>query len=324
MINARRIAKVRPTPPPASTSPVEVAVLLGALAFLVGSCVTTGTYRAKESELNRANEQLAAGAKREAQAAGVAAGLRARIAELEQRLQDTAQALASATAERDKLRRDLDGEVALIAELQGKLRRLGQDVDKLVGQRGELAAALAATRSRLDELRRQTEAAEAQASTYRGLVHRLHAMIDSGALEVLVRDGRMLIRMPTDVLFDSGRILVKAEAREGLGSVAEALREIPNRKFRVDGHTDDVPIHNAHFASNWELSTGRAIAVAHILLDRGLPARVVSVGGHADLDPVSPNDTDQHRSRNRRIEIVLEPNLSDLPALQLPPISQRD
>src|SRR6185369_16513261 len=108
MINARRIAKVRPTPPPVSTSPVEVAVLLGALAFLVGSCVTTGTYRAKESELHRANEQLAAGA-----------GLRARIAELEQRLQDAAQALASATAERDKLRRDLDGEVALIAELQG-------------------------------------------------------------------------------------------------------------------------------------------------------------------------------------------------------------
>lgn len=323
MTHAPRISKRPLRLPTASRKPAEVFALLGALS-LAGSCVTTGTYQAKQAELDRANGQLAASAQREEQAASTAAKLRAQIAELEQRLNDAAQALTRATGERDQLRRELDGNVALIAELQGKLRRLGQDVDKLVGQRGELAAALAATRARLDELRRQTEAAEAQAATYRSLVHKLHAMIDSVALQVLVRDGRMLIRMPTDVLFDSGRILVKPEAREGLGSVAEALREISNRKFRVDGHTDDVPIHNAHFASNWELSTGRAIAVAHILVDRGLPAAVVSVGGHADLDPVFPNDSDQHRSRNRRIEIVVEPNLSDLPGLELPPISQRD
>jgi len=296
----------------------------GTLAFLTGSCVTAGTYRAKQGELDRTKERLEASERQDVQANAEISRLRAQLAALETRLNDEAQALAAATSERDQLRGERDAGVALIDELQGKLRRLGQDVDKLVGQRGELAAALASTRARLDDLRRQTAAAEAQAETYRNLVHRLHAMIDSGALQVLVRDGRMLLRMPTDVLFDSGRILVKPEAREGLGSVAEALRDIPNRKFRVDGHTDDVPIHNAHFASNWELSTGRAIAVAHILVDRGLPARVVSVGGHADLDPVLPNDTEEHRSRNRRIEIVLEPNLSDLPGLALPSLSQRD
>jgi len=319
MIHAHLTENLRP-----ARRPAALLACVGALSLAGTSCVTTGTYRAKQAELDRSHEQLAASARREAEAASEAGRLRAQIAALQRRLDDAAQALARAVAERDQLRGELDGEVALIGELQGKLRRLGQDVDKLVGQRGELAAALGATRARLDELRRQTAAAEAQAETYRGLVHRLHAMIDSGALQVLVRDGRMLLVMPTDVLFDSGRILVKPEAKEGLGSVAEALRELPNRKFRVDGHTDDVPIHNAHFASNWELSTGRAIAVAHILVDRGLPARVVSVGGHADLDPVSPNDTDEHRSHNRRIEIVLEPNLSDLPGLSLPPISQKE
>ena len=129
----------------------------------------------------------------------------------------------------------------------------------------------------------------------------------------------MLIVMPTDVLFDSGRTLVRPDARDGLTSVAEALREISGRKFRVDGHTDDVPIHTARFASNWELSAARAIAVAHILVAGGLYERVVSVGGHADLDPVAPNDSDEHRGRNRRIEIVLEPNLSELPDLAIPP-----
>ena len=131
----------------------------------------------------------------------------------------------------------------------------------------------------------------------------------------------MLIVMPTDVLFGSGRTLVNPDAYDGLATVAEVLREIPGRKFRVDGHTDDVPIHTARFASNWELSAARAIAVAHILAEQGLDQRVVSIGGHAELDPVAPNDTDEHRGRNRRIEIVLEPNLSELPDLAIPSTS---
>ena len=143
-------------------------------------------------------------------------------------------------------------------------------------------------------------------------------MIAAGSLQVIVREGRMLIVMPMDVLFDSGRTLIRPDAQDGLATVAEVLREIPARKFRVDGHTDNVPIHTARFASNWELSAARAIAVAHLLVAYGLDERVVSVGGHAELDPVEPNDSEEHRGRNRRIEIVLEPNLAELPELALP------
>ena len=301
-------------------------VLLNSLFLTSGACVTAGTFRAKEGELEQANQKIAAGAKRQAELTGEVARLKDEVgrlkgetAALAERLRDTSQALARTSGERDRLRRELDGSTALVGELQERLRRLGQDVDKLAGQRGEISKALAVARQRLDELRRQSEAAEARAETYRQLVHKLHAMIAAGSLQVVVRDGRMLIVMPTDVLFDSGRTLVKADARSGLSAVAQALREIPGRKFRVDGHTDDVPIHTARFASNWELSAGRAIAVAHLLVAGGLDERIVSIGGHADLDPVAANDSDEHRARNRRIEIVLEPNLSELPALAIPP-----
>lgn len=303
---------------PAARGRLAAAALVGALSLTAGACVTTGTYRAKEGELAQANQKLAAGSKRQAELSSEVTRLRGDIAALEKRLHDTGQALTQTSAERDQFRRELDGSTALVGQLQERLRRLGQDVETLAGQRGEISKALAVARVRLEELRRQSEAAEARAETYRQLVHRLHAMIAAGSLQVIVREGRMLIVMPTDVLFDSGRTLVRPDAVDGLATVAEALREIPGRKFRVDGHTDNVPIHTARFASNWELSAARAIAVAHILVEYGLDQRVVSIGGHAELDPVAPNDSDEHRGRNRRIEIVLEPNLSELPQLPVP------
>lgn len=308
-----------PRTPPAARGRLAAAALLGALSVMAGACVTAGTYRAKEGELALATQKLAAGAKRQAELFGETKRLRGDIAALEQRLRDTGQALTRTSAERDQFRRELDGSTALVGQLQERLRRLGQDVETLAGQHGEISKALAVARLRLEELRRQSEAAEARAETYRQLVHRLHAMIAAGSLQVIVREGRMLIVMPTDVLFDSGRTLVRPDAVDGLATVAEALREIPGRRFRVDGHTDNVPIHTARFASNWELSAARAIAVAHILVEYGLDQRVVSIGGHAELDPVGPNDSDEHRGRNRRIEIVLEPNLSELPDLPIPP-----
>jgi chemotaxis protein MotB len=144
-------------------------------------------------------------------------------------------------------------------------------------------------------------------------------MVDAGKLTVVVREGRMLIAMPTDILFDSGRTLVKPEAEATLVEVAKALHEIKDRKFLVVGHTDDVPIHTTRFASNWELSAGRAIAVAHVLMANGLPPRALGIGGQGEFDPVAANADDATRARNRRIEIVLEPNLSELPALDVRP-----
>ena len=74
----------------------------------------------------------------------------------------------------------------------------------------------------------------------------------------------------------------------------------------IGGHTDDIPIKNDIYRSNWELSASRAVTVAHHLLleDKIEPARV-EVEGHADTQPIEPNDTAEHRSINRRVEIIL-------------------
>ena len=81
------------------------------------------------------------------------------------------------------------------------------------------------------------------------------------------------------------------------------------------GHTDDKPIHTQRFPSNWELSTDRAVVVTRFLIGKGMKAASLGAVGYGEFDPVFPNDSEEHRAQNRRIEIQLQPNLSELPSM---------
>jgi chemotaxis protein MotB len=97
--------------------------------------------------------------------------------------------------------------------------------------------------------------------------------------------------------------------------VAEVLRGMRGRQFQVAGHTDNVPIRSSHYRSNWELSTARATAVVHLLIDKGVVPEALSGSGYAEFDPLGPNDSPERRAKNRRIEISLIPLFDELPAI---------
>jgi chemotaxis protein MotB len=255
-------------------------VLCGALAVADAACVTTGTYDKKVAELNQSLSRE--------------------------------QALSK---ERDDLQKKMDAATALILELKDRLTKLGQNVENLSSERGQLQAGLEDAKARLEELRKQKAAAEARAATFRTLMEKLRSMIDAGQIKVTIRNGRMLIALPNDVLFDSGKTAVKAEGKEAIGKIAQVLSTIADRRFLVTGHTDNVPIKSSRFRSNWELSTARAVEVLQLLLAGGMKPQVLGAAGYAEVDPVAANDTPEGKAQNRRIEIVLEPNLSDLPNL---------
>ena len=228
---------------------------------------------------------------------------------------DLEKQLSAAITERDGLRKSLDDTTALAGEMKKRLEKLGQNVDKLTGEKGELARTLEDAKVRLEELRKQKAAAEARAATFRNLVARLKSMIDAGQLKVIIRDGRMVIQLESDVLFDSGKTNIKPDGQTALAKLAPVLAGITDRKYLVTGFTDDVPIHTQRFPSNWELSTARAVEVVKFLVASGLKPQQVAAAGYSEFDPVVANDTPEHRAQNRRIEIVLQPNLSDLPSL---------
>lgn len=125
----------------------------------------------------------------------------------------------------------------------------------------------------------------------------------------------MVIVLPTDVLFDSGRVEIKPGARAGLHRVAAVLKTLEKRHLQVAGHTDDVPISTPRFPSNWDLSAGRALVVANLLVDDGVAPEMVSAAAYGQFDPVGDNKTNEGRSRNRRIEITLMPEIDTQVAL---------
>lgn len=140
----------------------------------------------------------------------------------------------------------------------------------------------------------------------------LKDLIDAGTLKVVVRNGLIVLQLPNQILFSSGKAAVKDDATATLNKVATALASISNRRFFVSGHTDNAPIDKANFKSNWDLSVRRGLNVHNVLLAGGVPANSLAVAGFGETDPVASNDSAEDMALNRRIEIILMPDLSTI------------
>ncbi|MBL8740705.1 MAG: OmpA family protein, partial [Myxococcales bacterium] len=220
-------------------------------------------------------------------------------------------ALQEASVGAADLTRKLEEIAILNVALQDRLKAAGQGLDQLSSEKGTLAAALADTRKQLEELKKQQAAAEARVAQFNDLIARFKKLADAGKLKVVLRQGRMLIELPTDVLFDSGKAEINQAGKQTLQEVGKVLATMPDRRFQVAGHTDNVKISTARFASNWELSTARGVEVLKVLVSAKVKPENLSAAGYGEFDPVAANDTAENKQKNRRIEITLVPNLEE-------------
>ncbi|MDP3277471.1 MAG: OmpA family protein [Deltaproteobacteria bacterium] len=224
--------------------------------------------------------------------------------------------LETLRAERDRLSEQMGALRNSSAQMANRLRELGEDVSRLEQSNTQSQAELEAARRREEELRRQQQQAEARLATFRQMIGRFRAMIDQGRLRVRIVRGRMVIELPAGILFDSGDARLRREGEDVLTQVAQVLSQIPDREFLVAGHTDNVAIgRGGRFADNWELSTGRAVNVARFLSTHGVQSERLGASGYGEFQPAVPNDTEPNRALNRRVEIVLMPNINELPDL---------
>ena len=168
----------------------------------------------------------------------------------------------------------------------------------------------------VEELRSREMKAKESLEAFRDLLSKFKGLIDSGTLKVKVVDGLMVIELATDILFPPGKATLSKDGKEAISEVSSVLQNIQGRQVQVAGHTDNVPIKNTRFPTNWHLGAGRAIAVTRVLIDAGLDPERVSASSYADTRPTDTNRTKEGRARNRRIELVLVPDLSMLPGFE--------
>jgi chemotaxis protein MotB len=199
--------------------------------------------------------------------------------------------------------------------LRAQLRELGADLDDLSQARSTLSLMLADAERALADARDRQAAADARDAIYRELKERLQEMIDAGKLNVRILRGRMVIDLKQDILFPSGKAALSDLGAETLREVSRALAEFSGRKFQVEGHTDNIPIKTSKFSSNWELSTARAVAVVKLFIDAGMDPDNLSAAGFGEFQPRADNASEEGRALNRRIEVVMVPDLQLLPDL---------
>jgi chemotaxis protein MotB len=157
-------------------------------------------------------------------------------------------------------------------------------------------------------------------AVHQAIVRMLAEQMKNGSIEVHDTDDGMVISLKETGFFESGSAEVRPATLPIVARIAGSLAPTPFA-VRIEGHTDNVPIHTAHFDSNWELSTARASAVARVFLAQArMNPACLSAAGYAEFHPIANNATESGRAQNRRVDIIVLPR----PAPSQSPASASD
>lgn len=231
-------------------------------------------------------------------------------------LEDSIAGLSSDKRALEEKLQELEARIAslmgYVGELEGNLEKLGGDKAAMSQKYQET---LAEQQRLIDEMKKKQAQAQQRLDTLKGLLGKFKSLIAGGKLNVRIRDGKLMLELPSAVLFESGKYEVSENGLTTLGEVAKVLSQIKDREFQVAGHTDDVPVTTKSLVDNWNLSALRAVAVVRALQEMGVSPKNLSASGYSEYSPMVKNDSKDHQAQNRRIEIILMPNLNELPDL---------
>jgi chemotaxis protein MotB len=232
-------------------------------------------------------------------------------------------------AERVRTQAELDVALKQIGDLKEQLQKMGVNLDTINQQLEQTGSTNKQLTKNVEELQRALKEYQERAAQLERIKQRFELLRDKLkkltelGLKVEIRRNRMVIRLPGDVLFASGDDKLSKEGNKVLSAVAEVIRndkQLGGRYFQVAGHTDNKPLKGGRFGDNWGLSAMRARQVLLYLVapvdakegGGGLTAERLHAAGYGETDPVGPNADDNGRQQNRRVELVLMPDVEEM------------
>jgi chemotaxis protein MotB len=224
---------------------------------------------------------------------------------------------------------ELEKTQSQVLALKEQLQNMGVNLETLNQQLEQSGTQNKALAKNLEELVRALEEYKARAAQLERIRARFELLRDKLkkltelGLKVEIRRNRMVIRLPGDVLFASGEDKLRDQGKKVLNEVADVIRmdkQLAGRYFQVAGHTDNKPLAGGRFGDNWGLSVMRARQVLIYLIGPvdaktgggGLDPLRLHAAGYGETDPVMKNDTDADRQQNRRVELVLMPDVEEM------------
>ena len=212
-----------------------------------------------------------------------------------------------------------------IADLQKQLAdEQAANAKKIEAMRLEFDKTRAGYEARLAQLNDQLAALKKLSETQKAdldrlskqandLEKQLEAEIKSGDIKIKRMFGKIVININDRISFDSGSAVLKPNVKPALDKIIEILNNYPNNRISVEGHTDNVPLgRGGQFRDNWQLSSERALSVlGYIISDKKLDPTRFSAAGFGQYQPQVPNTTPENRAANRRVDIVVVPNVAN-------------
>lgn len=198
----------------------------------------------------------------------------------------------------------------LLAQLEAKEKALQTEQDRLE----KLKQDLQQRSQRIDELESLIAANDNNLKALRDKLSNALYSFEGKGLTVEQRDGKVYVSMENKLLFASGSWVVGAEGRSAVVEVGKILAENPDISVLIEGHTDNVPYRgHGQLQDNWDLSTKRATSIVRILKENSdINPLNLTAAGRSEYAPVSSNETTEGKSKNRRIEIILTPQLDEI------------
>lgn len=245
-------------------------------------------------------------------------GLKMDIAELERKyadLQSTHDALLRGNArETTRLLNQLQSTQEDLTEKERLLKELEADVNRQRTDVNRLQAELEARNASLIEMENMLHQKDQVLEDLREKVAEALMGFEGQGLTVTRKDGKVYVSMEEKLLFKSGSTVVDPSGVQALRQLAQVLARNPEISIMIEGHTDDVPFRKgSSIKDNWDLSVLRATSIVRILLENsGIDPVRLTVAGRGEYLPVDPADTPEARRKNRRTEIILSPDLSEV------------
>jgi chemotaxis protein MotB len=201
-----------------------------------------------------------------------------------------------------------EGKYRVFSDSVGDAFGLGKGTPGIAGDApAVLALPNPALKRRREALRREKEHMTRLAQN---LLSTLAPLVKEGKVRVTQNSRGVSVEINASILFNQGDARLTDESGLALRAVAVLLKDDPHA-VQVEGHTDNMPISNVQFPSNWELSAARASAVVRLFIGAGVGAARLTAVGHGDNLAVAPNDTEVGRARNRRVAITIVSGLPD-------------
>ncbi|AXT62104.1 cell envelope biogenesis protein OmpA [Aquimarina sp. AD10] len=201
----------------------------------------------------------------------------------------------------------------LLSQLEEKERALAQERSRL----DKLQSDLEARSKRVNELEGLIAAKDAKMQALKSAISKALRNFEGKGLTVEERNGKVYISMENKLLFESGSWAVGTQGKKAVKQLGSVLAQNTDIAVLIEGHTDDDPYTgNAQLSGNWDLSTKRATAIVNILLEnKQIDAQNLTAAGRGEFAPVASNETNEGKSKNRRIEVILTPKLDEISKL---------